>query len=997
MGRSFNEFENEIILCDMCGTNGVHMKCGNIDEDTLDYACVDCGGDVALLERTNDSRNSSMASSSFNLSLASTVDDSLADSSASTVDDSFNSDKDASTTSMPNIRDFIKQFEITPSVSAHDSLMKNSESGPSLTSIFTVAEQSQSEISEEVVSKRPLKKRGPKSKTQPIIPAPSPTPVLQAPVEDSSSKHNFFKHTEEVTKMLEDLKRKEQENKSKDAFFKSLTAAQASEKKEILPDSLEASLDFKNYLAKSLGKEDPNQVVPATPSAGLDGKFEDIHSKINDLTKTIGLPDLDAFTFECPAKTPPAVPSMLRTIKVRTDLLAGTDLFDSNNVMETAVTLSEESAIESTEDDDISSEGIEISEKKRAFGSFLLSRQKSNVSCKSSSYIEYFYQHMDKSDAAVKKVDENMTDNTEPSVSNILEDSIDVGDENDEITLNEMNEDDIPEETVADTSLGLEIVDTFTCSDSFIDELLNSPVKSPGEKASDGPKEATPPEDEDTVDNNDAPGTNLIDVETATTLASPLPKSKEEESKEAAVEPVKAVVSKPRAGPRSRTKPSEPPVQRTSPSKIKESIAENIKIFEEQTKALKSKPLAPEQVQSKPAVDRDIVQESSKKKSDELVEDTEKSNDKEPETFKYRPGPKSRKKYLVVKENEVKKQEPNEKTKLISSPKRSSESPDVHVAKKQKTEEVVNLDSTISSDESNLEIIDLDGSDDTSASDLTKLDTSTKDIIKEVTDLLGPPKENKKVEEISTTVEKESAPTEEAIVEISKPSATPSATTAAVSKRASKRPFQCPVCQGVFRSEMVLQQHLAKIHFWNRLLALPKEATTASGPVFQCSEFPCRYIHKSQTIVAGHLATEHKVVFKIALNIFPDFKLPILPPTTSPDPSITILASCSRKLPPVSTLQTEYPSKRSLSLPRPEDDQNKKPKQPPSQSVRPVILPSQPHKAVARVKPRTAPVQPTVQAPQDVEAPLKPVNPALPLPGQEYFLQKSLQSSYYNC
>merc|ERR1719318_1745119 len=106
-----------------------------------------------------------MASSSFNLSLASTVDDSLADSSASTVDDSFNSDKDASTTSMPNIRDFIKQFEITPSVAAQDSLMKNSESGSSLTSTFTVAEQSQSEISEEVFSKRPHKKRGPKSKT----------------------------------------------------------------------------------------------------------------------------------------------------------------------------------------------------------------------------------------------------------------------------------------------------------------------------------------------------------------------------------------------------------------------------------------------------------------------------------------------------------------------------------------------------------------------------------------------------------------------------------------------------------------------------------------------------------------------------------------------------------------------------------------------------------------------------------------------------------------
>ena len=83
----------------------------------------------------------------------------------------------------------------------------------------------------------------------------------------------------------------------------------------------------------------------------------------------------------------------------------------------------------------------------------------------------------------------------------------------------------------------------------------------------------------------------MIDVETdvgtATPLASPSTKSEEDVSKEAAVEPVKAVVAKPRAGPRSRTKPSEPPAQRTSPSKIKESIAENIKIFEEQAKALK--------------------------------------------------------------------------------------------------------------------------------------------------------------------------------------------------------------------------------------------------------------------------------------------------------------------------------------------------------------------------------------------------------------------------
>ena len=41
--------------------------CGNIDKDVIDYAYVDCGGDV-VKERKLDSRNNSVASSSFNLS-----------------------------------------------------------------------------------------------------------------------------------------------------------------------------------------------------------------------------------------------------------------------------------------------------------------------------------------------------------------------------------------------------------------------------------------------------------------------------------------------------------------------------------------------------------------------------------------------------------------------------------------------------------------------------------------------------------------------------------------------------------------------------------------------------------------------------------------------------------------------------------------------------------------------------------------------------------------
>ena len=77
------------------------------------------------------------------------------------------------------------------------------------------------------------------------------------------------------------------------------------------------------------------------------------------------------------------------------------------------------------------------------------------------------------------------------------------------------------------------------------------------------------------------------------------------------------------------------------------------------------------------------------------------------------------------------------------------------------------------------------------------------------------------------------------------------------------------MCEGFFRSEMVLQQHMAKIHFWPRLLALPRQV----GGVAQCPEFPCRYQHGSAVVVSAHLATEHKVVFRIARDLFPNFTL----------------------------------------------------------------------------------------------------------------------------
>ena len=93
-------------------------------------------------------------------------------------------------------------------------------------------------------------------------------------------------------------------------------------------------------------------------------------------------------------------------------------------------------------------------------------------------------------------------------------------------------------------------------------------------------------------------------------------------------------------------------------------------------------------------------------------------------------------------------------------------------------------------------------------------------------------------------------------------------------RRRLKRPFLCPICTGYFRSEKVLQQHMARIHFWNKLLQMPKETKTSQGTMYQCSEHPCKYLHKMAVVVSGHLATEHKVVFRIALSLFPNFTLP---------------------------------------------------------------------------------------------------------------------------
>ena len=190
---------------------------------------------------------------------------------------------------------------------------------------------------------------------------------------------------------------------------------------------------------------------------------------------------------------------------------------------------------------------------------------------------------------------------------------------------------------------------------------------------------------------------------------------------------------------------------------------------------------------------------------------------------KYRPGPKSRKKFLVVKENE-------EKTGMVEAlnPKRKSDDT-LSPTKRRKVE--------------------------------IQADESIKDI------------ENF-IKETETILEVSPAPPDQA----------------ALDRRRAKRPFQCPVCEGFFRSQMVLKQHMAKIHFWQRILQLPRETPSLQGPFWVCSEVACSYIQKSKEVVAGHLATEHAVVFDIAKTLFPAFELP-KPVVTIDDDDVVMVQS----------------------------------------------------------------------------------------------------------
>ena len=258
---------------------------------------------------------------------------------------------------------------------------------------------------------------------------------------------------------------------------------------------------------------------------------------------------------------------------------------------------------------------------------------------------------------------------------------------------------------------------------------------------------------------------------------------------------------------------------------------------------------------------REETVENPKESVDEAKLITKKDEAEEEESqVKYRPGPKSRKKFLIVKEIDN----------SVQSPKRKNEDP-ISVAKRQKT----------NNEPSEIQAIE---------NEKIKKDT---DASAESVDEI-----RKFIEETSPAIEPTPAPSSEA-APAPTTSSTPAPTTAptllqsvavdSAARRRRKRRFQCPVCEGFFSTEITLGQHLAKIHFWNRLLELPVEVPGASPgttPIYHCNQSNCQiasnlythtvpFTYNARNVVAGHIATYHKqVVFDIARSLFPSFSLP---------------------------------------------------------------------------------------------------------------------------
>ena len=133
----------------------------------------------------------------------------------------------------------------------------------------------------------------------------------------------------------------------------------------------------------------------------------------------------------------------------------------------------------------------------------------------------------------------------------------------------------------------------------------------------------------------------------------------------------------------------------------------------------------------------------------------------------------------------------------------------------------------------------------------------------------------------------------------------------AAARRAAKRPFNCPKCNGWFRTEEVLQQHLAKMHYWNALLNLP----VPTNNTFRCSQPACAYTVDNRVMMAGHIACQHKTVFDWAREAHPDWSLPLL----DDDDEIVILSPEKLTSSSINTgpLQKTHPVQASIMGARP--------------------------------------------------------------------------------
>merc|ERR1719153_1978679 len=252
-----------------------------------------------------------------------------------------------------------------------------------------------------------------------------------------------------------------------------------------------------------------------TTSDDDDKKIEEIENKITNLSNTVIGGATRDITDEIVNK--PVAPRV-GSIRVRTDLLIVEDACIKNAVdMEEDIDIGIDliEPLEELAEGREISEGMEISERRRNFGNLLLQKQGKTTKKKEGlSFIEYFYKKMAKPDPVSNgnkestespnrdlEKDENNTSKSNEVPFSAPESSTDI-----EITLDETG---VSEDSPADTSnLGIEIVDTYTCSDSFIDELLNSPVKNKEDEKTVDHAGVSP--EEEVIVANDVLGSNIV-------------------------------------------------------------------------------------------------------------------------------------------------------------------------------------------------------------------------------------------------------------------------------------------------------------------------------------------------------------------------------------------------------------------------------------------------------------------------------------------------------